>query len=696
MSKYLKIILAVLIAGLIVNLPIVFAQELPEVGTIVGDPAFEAPAGPIVGDPAFELSGTPGEGGGIRAWAISEIGQGILAVLGKVVGFVTYVINYFIGYIAAVLFTLGGFLIKIGLTMNSQLIDSPTVAAGWVVTRDLANLGFVLSIIVIAFATILRQQSYALKQTLWKLVVVALLVNFSLVIAGVFIDLSGVISNLFISKATQGNLDQFANALASSFGAQQLMKITADDLRGFEGLPEFGANMFGAIASLSFVSLFTVLGAIALLGVAAMLFIRYIALTILLILMPLAWLFWIFPNLASNWSKWWSNFMKWVFFMPAATFFLYLTILLVHNQAENPSSPIDIIKMVGAGGGAETILLTTIANPFETFARMVVILGLLVGGLIAANSFGIYGAGAFMSMANGVKGWAIGQITATGGFAGRSLLRAGSKIDPATGKATPSWAQRVANNLIRVPGLRGAATGLSNLVATSKKGVEGYAKEMDNWTPEMVTNAIKKPGGLLNPELAAALASKAAKFKLTDKLYGDPEKITDEREKDRVKKSNDAATKAMLDAARKMGTQKDILENRLDLGSDKEIADILGKMSPRALIEKVDAIALKDRRVFEKLTPAHREFIAKEGSRDQVINIAKVAITLNKEQPENEAANLILGNSAFMGAMKEAVKENREDFKDFGEYFDKMAEKMSAEAATAQAAQKKEAEEKKK
>src|SRR3989344_7765817 len=37
------------------------------------------------------------------------------------------------------------------LNLNSHILETPTMRAGWVVSRDIANLGFVLAIILIAF-----------------------------------------------------------------------------------------------------------------------------------------------------------------------------------------------------------------------------------------------------------------------------------------------------------------------------------------------------------------------------------------------------------------------------------------------------------------------------------------------------------------------------------------------------------------
>ena len=103
-------------------------------------------------------------------------------------------IAYLIGYIAGQFVTIGGTLVNWALDLNSQVLNTNTVKIGWTVSRDIANLGFVFAIILIAFATILRIENYQMQKLLWKLITAALLVNFSLVAAGVFLDFSGGLS----------------------------------------------------------------------------------------------------------------------------------------------------------------------------------------------------------------------------------------------------------------------------------------------------------------------------------------------------------------------------------------------------------------------------------------------------------------------------------------------------------------------
>jgi len=143
----------------------------------------------------------------------TTVGDSIMGVIGSIISFAVFWINYFIGFIGGIIFALAGIFLQMGLELNARLILSPLVKTGWLITRDFANLGFVLAIITIAFATILRIETYGVKKMLTRLIMIALLVNFSLPLTGVLIDASGVVSNFFIQKAAPqsvGGVNKFA------------------------------------------------------------------------------------------------------------------------------------------------------------------------------------------------------------------------------------------------------------------------------------------------------------------------------------------------------------------------------------------------------------------------------------------------------------------------------------------------------
>src|SRR3989344_7921170 len=106
-----------------------------------------------------------------------------------IVAAILHGITYIIGVIGGLLIQLAGYLVDWMLRLNSQILDSSNTLmyTGWRIARDFANLGFVLLTVIIAFATILRYKEYGYQKLLFNLIKAAILVNFSLAIAGAFI-----------------------------------------------------------------------------------------------------------------------------------------------------------------------------------------------------------------------------------------------------------------------------------------------------------------------------------------------------------------------------------------------------------------------------------------------------------------------------------------------------------------------------
>ena len=328
-------------------------------------------------------------------------------LVSSVVTFPVQVIAYIFGYIAKILFTLGGLLIELGLNVNEHLLDDASpVKYGWNIVLQFTNLGFVLAIIVIAFATILRMESYGMKKILWKLVVAALLVNFSLVIAGGFLNISQILTDYFLSKATlegQG-FSSFSENFAAMFKIQAFFKV-ASVTEGFDDSVLSGAaaigNTFGAgvltnIASLALLTSFTLIGALVLLAVAIMLLIRYVYMAILLIVLPAVWLAWIFPNTDKHWKEWWDKFIRWTFFPPIMLFFLYLDVYIMETQKE-------YVKGIVAGVNPAAKSSLGLTFGFDAIGNLIIIFGLVIGGLLVANKLSIIGAKEFYGAAQGAN-----------------------------------------------------------------------------------------------------------------------------------------------------------------------------------------------------------------------------------------------------------------------------------------------------
>ena len=136
------------------------------------------------------------------------------------------------------------FQILISLAQYNSFISSPAVTTGWVIVRDICNMFFILILLVIAFATILRLEGYNWKKDLPRLLIYAVLINFSRTICGLIIDFSQVIMLTFVNAFAQNGannltyifqVDKYSslNNVASGTGSDFFTKVLVGSIASF-------------------------------------------------------------------------------------------------------------------------------------------------------------------------------------------------------------------------------------------------------------------------------------------------------------------------------------------------------------------------------------------------------------------------------------------------------------------------------
>lgn len=374
--------------------------------------------------------------GEAKAFSLINIGFKVMAEIISRIGAIIHAI-------VSLFFWLCAMLLELAFGLEG-FTNAGVVTIGWAITRDLANMFFALILLIIAFATILRIETYGIKQILWRLVVAALLINFSLVLAGVIIDFSQVLTHFFYDQV-KGSLGISAH-LANVFGMSKIPKIIPE-ASAPEALAAGGAGIIMMIFSIFLGIILIVLAGFALIIGAFFLIVRLIALWILLIFAPLAWLCMIMPATRNLWSKWWSEFFKWAFFAPIYAFFVFLAI-----KAGDAGSFTGIIQqemenIVNASGWAATLGTTLMSTP-RLFIQFLVVVGLLFGGVIVGQKFGVFGAGAMIAAGKAVGMAPLGAVDKWLSKGGEKvgpgwqakLRRAGSYLSPTAWKK--AWEQR--------------------------------------------------------------------------------------------------------------------------------------------------------------------------------------------------------------------------------------------------------------
>lgn len=422
----------------------------------------------------------------------------------------------------------GGLLINSALVFSTNVINSPVVSQGFQITLTIANLGFVIGIIVIALATIFRSQTYGVKKLLTSLVAMAILVNFGLVISGVLLNFSDQLSNYFIKNSTSnGRISDFADSLVAVSQPQQLWidpnkdsstSIWNKGLRGAANVVIPGGATGFEIAkallskdnwtawlqqliALIFIGVFSMILSLALIVVGIMFFLRYFWLTFLLIMLPLAWLSWVFPALKKHWSDWWQHFIKWAFFGPVALFFMYLAVVIAQGGGTDYLTE-TLGNMTANDNVAALATQTARSGDFwASITRELIVVGLIFGGLMAANKMGIAFAGTAINGAKAAGGWIQG---ATKRVAKRTEARAfgGERM----GKISKGMQEIGAK--YHIAPLRGIGQGIDALRGQGRGVVEDYKKIAGAKSAEQILNQI---GATRGSELVAYL--KAAQDK---------------------------------------------------------------------------------------------------------------------------------------------------------------------------------------
>lgn len=366
-------------------------------------------------------------------------------ISGYFISKVWFGISWLIALVAGLIIGVLIIALQMILMISNGIVNSSPVQIGYPIVLSIANLGFVTAVIVISIATIIRNQTYGIKQLLTRVVIMAVMVNFGLVISGAILGFSNRITDYFLDSMTGGNPAEFATIMAQTMNPQKsflnlnaptatttktdgkvdLKEVDQRALTALGGAATeedkagYGALLIPIVSTLlTTVTLVIMIITLAVLIVSFLL--RYIKITFYLILLPAAWMSSIFPALKSWNSKWWTNFIQQAFYPPVVIFFLWLAMRVQIGMSQNDSLNFEI----PATGGFTGFLGTVVGIPLQGLLQAAVLAGLMLGGDYAGKALGVAGAGAAVKWTENVKKKAsqrakgVGLRTGLGAIAG--------------------------------------------------------------------------------------------------------------------------------------------------------------------------------------------------------------------------------------------------------------------------------------
>src|SRR3989344_2957550 len=417
---------------------------------------------------------------GQLAGSCAEVSSFFIFNLGcatKMIGYLLYSVFYVTGWLLAAVANVFNYVL--GITFdNANYSDIGVIREGWAFSRDVVNLFFIFILLFIAIATILQIESYGAKKLLVWLVLVALLVNFSLLAARFIIYATNSMGILFYQSISanespflsslkigkEGFRKDISGAFMAGLDQQQIMAApgTQANSPAPPADPE-NINLVVIVILLTGIILFT-LAMIVFAAGAFFMVVRLAMLWILMILAPFGFVFLILPITRSYALQWWRTLQSQALFAPAFMFFIIITVKVGKSDLVRQLSQ---RRLAGAISTTEFLILLIIQS--------VILIILLGASLIVAKQMGIYGANAVMGTAK-----SFGKFV--GGYAGRGALRAGAPV--------ARYIEKGGERIGRLPLVGGAWRMGTKPLAAVSRGEEKLKAERENYYKGLAPKAF--------------------------------------------------------------------------------------------------------------------------------------------------------------------------------------------------------------
>lgn len=301
--------------------------------------------------------------------------------------------------------------ILMALMRYNGFVTSAAVSKGWTLVRDVSNMFFALIILAIALGTILKVESYNIKRLLPKVLLMAILVNFSRTICGLMIDFAQVIMITF-AAAFAGSGGSGGSNIVQIFKLNDMLFLPEEE----EQMRNSSVTATNTIVTGILVVVMLAIAAIVILVMTVVILMRMIMLWILLVLSPLPFILSAFPQGEKYAQQFWQEFSKYVIVGPIMAFFLWLS-FAVADPASNYDKGLmnDAGESVNASASFDArttdsnVIFTSIGS-VESFLSFVIGIGMLMASLMVTQQLGVAG-GSFAGAASAkIKQTGIGAL----------------------------------------------------------------------------------------------------------------------------------------------------------------------------------------------------------------------------------------------------------------------------------------------
>lgn len=357
----------------------------------------------------------------LGSWFLT-VGGGLLRLAGILFDTLTY----------SVIINFKGTLTSLHIT---DAIDN-----GWTIFRDFSNILIIGIFVFIAISIILGLKEFGQKKLIANVLIIAVLINFSLLFTKIIIDGSNFAAFQIYKQMAGGTVGTDASSFDIAGGFLRPMGMTSVWSDSALVTAAVGKSTSSALQAF----MFGLIGGLLLLVAALVLFYgcfliiaRAILFIFLMLTAALAFATYLVPSLAHGeygWSSWWKALFNNAIFAPLVMLFLAVSLTIVNAAGQS----------INTSDGATT-LGSIIANPTQNVSAWGVMLTYIIGiGLLflsfrMASKFA--GTISGFNLAAAIPAYGLGVLGRVGGVLGRQAigrpaLNIGDRLQNRSGQTT--------------------------------------------------------------------------------------------------------------------------------------------------------------------------------------------------------------------------------------------------------------------
>ena len=311
------------------------------------------------------------------------------------------------------------------LQMGEHVSGNPGINIAWILLRDIANIIFIFGMVFIGINTIVGNTTYGYKQFLAKIIIAALLVNFSMFFTKALVD----ISNRFATEIYGFIIPDEKNACANTtfFINEETLKkclgvgITGTTMNHF-GLMTFlndskylsaelwtnqsiSKDAYDRISLISFFgSIFVLITSFIFLAGAILLLVRFAILILLMVVSPLALALWAVPKGSGYFYLWLRTLLNQSFFAPLFLLLVWISLLLMQGFTTNTNN------VFAKGSFAGALLAGKDLSPTSIFIQFGLMSIFMISALIASKELGAWGASRAINIGKNISKYPSNKI----------------------------------------------------------------------------------------------------------------------------------------------------------------------------------------------------------------------------------------------------------------------------------------------